>query len=420
MKGIGADKKGIVTEKRIRDGIAKIFANEWPNIPNQKEMAEALKTTQSRISLIMSDGKKMKDVPLTISYQGENMEFVDKIRKEYKMENVTVFPFAKYFTQKKAYFKQLGSYAADIIIDKINEIIKIKSGDNKYPIKITTSCGRSVSESIMCVVNELKQTDDINLEISGCNAIRSESLVGLSPLHIEAQLLSVNPNINVTNAYQLPRLSAEPGSSFAKKKGRLDRLEEIVDQRIKTHPRFGFDENLLDSDIVLLGLGTVHYQNTPAVGFAKHIENEKLKPLMEALGIQGEVGYAPFNKKGFLFHGLMEHAFRYNVKEREFKNFNEEFIVKGLKKCAENPEKINKEHIIQAINLFSSIFTLNFCRLNEFNKENKKPYILLLVGGDVHKAPPLMTLLELWKENNILDGLVIGENIAEEVVKNIE
>ena len=418
----------IQTDEMISNKIAEIYASRWPNVPNQEDMAELVGTTQSRISIVMKKWKKKKkeDIPLTVTYRdSENSDNERKIKDNYELKKVTAFPFKKYLIKKTHYFEQICTYVADIIVSKINDIAEEKNRNNEHPlkIKITTSSGRSVSGSIMRVEKEI-QNNDIDLEISGCNAIRSESLVGLSPLHMVAQLLDKKPNINVTKAYQLPKLSVELGSLFAEKH---DRLKEIVEQRIMTHPRFEFDDNLLESDIALLGLGTAQPHNMPAVGFAKHIENEELGSLMEALGIQGEVGYAPFNKKGFLFHQLMEHVFNYSKERREFDNFDEESIRKGLQKCAEDPGKIEEKHVIQMINLFSSIFTLNFCNLNKGiikrKKQNKNtPYVILLVGGKIQKAEPLMALLHYWKDNNIniLDELVIGENIAEEVVKSIE
>lgn len=48
-------------------------------------------------------------------------------------------------------------------------------------------------------------------------------------------------------------------------------------------------------------------------------------------------------------------------------------------------------------------------------KQIKKPYTLLLVGGDSLKALPLKIILERWKDINVLDGLVTSENIAKDI-----
>ncbi|MBT6048878.1 MAG: hypothetical protein HOG49_18930, partial [Candidatus Scalindua sp.] len=71
---------------------------------------------------------------------------------------------------------------------------------------------------------------------------------------------------------------------------------------------------------------------------------------------------------------------------------------------------------IDAAAFFSSIFTVNFCEIEErLQTQDKKPYILLAAGGPSQKALPLKIILDRWKGINILDGLVTSENIAQDL-----
>ncbi len=405
--------KKLKTENELNKGIAALIQAEWPKIPTQDKMAKKLRVAQSKISKTMAKWTK-NNVKLEVQYK-ERERLEGQISKKYGVETVSVFPFTKYYSHTKTYFDQLGAYSADIIIERLNKKIdeNINDQERALSIRITSGCGRSVSACLMCLVEEV-QDSKIELALLGCNALRSNSLVGLSPLHIVAHLLGMKSNIIVNKAFQLPEFSADPELPFEEIK---EDLYEIVDQRIKAQLRFKFDDSYFNSDFAILGLGSMNYKNPSMVGFEEHISHVGAQDLMEKLGIKGEVAYSPFNENGFLFPKLRQNVFKYST-AKKLSNINKNTIVNWLKEYAvEDVNQITEKHAIDTINLYSSIFTLDFSELEEKIKKrkNKRPFVFLLVGGDKHKALALKTLLKLWNGTEMLNGLIVGENIAEEM-----
>jgi IS30 family transposase len=75
---------------------------------------------------------------------------------------------------------------------------------------------------------------------------------------------------------------------------------------------------------------------------------------------------------------------------------------------------ISKQDLIDAAIFFSSVFTVNFCEIEKsLQRQENRPYILLVAGGESQKAVPLKIMLERWKDINVIDGLVTSENIAQ-------
>jgi len=228
-------------------------------------------------------------------------------------------------------------------------------------------------------------------------------LIELSPLHIVSQLLNRNLNVGVTHTYQLPEIT----NLYSK-----ESLYEIIEQRIRTRKMLGFENEVLDSDVVILGLGSIRW-NHPVTGFMRHVYNLRLQSFLNNFDIVGEIAFAPFSKKGFLFHHLVGEVF-----ERENGKFkyDEYEQIKRLKKFANSNVTLSKQDLIDAAAFFSSIFTVNFCEIEErLQTQDKKPYILLAAGGPSQKALPLKIILDRWKGINILDGLVTSENIAQDL-----
>ena len=96
--------------------------------------------------------------------------------------------------------------------------------------------------------------------------------------------------------------------------------------------------------------------------------------------------------------------------------YNEHEQIERLKKFANSNITVSKQDLIDAVTFFSSIFTVNFCEIEErLSKQDKKPYILLASRlVQARKPLPLKIILERWKGVNILDGLVTSENIAQD------
>ena len=65
-----------------------------------------------------------------------------------------------------------------------------------------------------------------------------------------------------------------------------------------------FDNEVLESDIVIFGLGSIRW-NHPVTGFMRHVYNLRLQSFLNNFDIVGEIAFAPFSKKGFLFHHLL-------------------------------------------------------------------------------------------------------------------
>jgi len=408
------NKSGIaISHLELDNKISRIIFEKWPRFVTQKEIADELNVSQSLVSKRLSSWTSKKNVPLKISYEERSVEYEKKLRNNYRLNDVVVLKNADYFVHTQAYYNQIGKYASDILVRKINDILekKTKARNNKTKaddiiketeIKISAQGGSSVLTTIMSLADELENTD-IKLLFSSCIALRSNNLIELSPLHIVSQLLNRNLNVGVTHTYQLPEIT----NLYSK-----ESLYEIIEQRIRTRKMLGFENEVLNSDVVILGLGSIRW-NHPVTGFMRHVYNLRLQSFLTNFDIVGEIAFAPFSKKGFLFHYLVGEVF-----ERENGRFkyDEYEQIKRLKEFANSDVTLSKQDLIDAATFFSSIFTVNFCEIEErLQKQDKKPYILLAAGGPSQKAIPLKIILERWKGINILDGLVTSENIAQDL-----
>lgn len=408
------NKSGIaISHLELDNKIAKIIYDKWPKFVTQKEIADELKVSQSLVSKRLSSWTRKKNVPLKMFYDERNAELEKRLKDNYNLNDVVVLKNADYFVHTETYFNQIGKYASDILVRKINDILekKTKAKNNKIneddliketQIKISAQGGSSVLSTIMSLADELEDTD-INLLFSSCIALRSNSLIELSPLHIVSQLLNRRLNVEVTHTYQLPEIS----NLYTK-----DSLYEIVEQRIRTRKMLAFDDEVLQSDIVIFGLGSIRW-NPPVTGFMRHVYNLRLQSFLNNFDIVGEIAFAPFSKKGFLFHHLVGEVFE---RKNGYFLYDEHEQIERLKKFANSNIAVSKQDLIDAVTFFSSIFTVNFCEIEErLSKQDKKPYILLVAGGVSQKALPLKIILERWKGVNILDGLVTSENIAQDI-----
>ncbi|KHE91264.1 MAG: hypothetical protein K8F52_15790 [Candidatus Scalindua rubra] len=402
-----------ISHLELDNKISRIIFEKWPKFVTQKEIANELNISQSLVSKRLSSWTNKKNVPLKMSYEERNVELEKKLRDDYHLNDVVVLKNADYFVHTQAYYKQIGKYASDILVRKINDILEkmTKTRNNQInekdviketEIKISAQGGSSVLNTIMSLADELEDTD-IKLLFSSCIALRSNNLIELSPLHIVSQLLNRNLNVGVTHTYQLPEIS----NLYSK-----ESLYEIIEQRIRTRKMLGFENEVLNSDVVILGLGSIRW-NHPVTGFMRHVYNLRLQSFLTNFDIVGEIAFAPFSKKGFLFHHLVGEVF-----ERENGGFkyDEYEQIKKLKKFANSNVTVSKQDLVDAATFFSSIFTVNFCEIEDrLQKQDKKPYILLAAGGPSQKALPLKIILDRWKGINILDGLVTSENIAQDL-----
>ncbi|GJQ60412.1 MAG: hypothetical protein D8M57_01815 [Candidatus Scalindua sp. AMX11] len=403
--------KGAISHIDLDNKIAKIIYDKWPRFVTQKEIASELQLSQSLVSKRLASWKTKNNVPLKMFYEERNVTQEKYVSDNYHVNDVVVLKNTDYFINTKAYSKQIGKYASGILVRRINHIlekksesVESKSGENDVTeetvIKISASGGSSVFSTVMSLAEELENSD-INLVFSSCLALRSNSLIELSPLHIVSQLLNKNPNVEVAHTYQLP----ETSNLYTK-----ESLYEIVEQRIRTQKMLGFDNEVLQSDIVIFGLGNIRW-NFPVMGFMRHIYNLRLQSFIRNFGIMGEIAFAPFSKDGFLFHHLVSEVFEQENGEFRYGEFEQ---IKKLKKIALSNTNISKQDLVDAANFFSSIFTVNFCSIEKnLNKQKKRPYIILVVGGESQKAQPLKLMLDRWKKINFIDGLVTSENIAQ-------
>lgn len=413
-KNINKNKSGIaISHLELDNKISRIIFEKWPKFVTQKEIAKELNVSQSLVSKRLSSWTNKKNVPLKMSYEERNVELEKKLKDNYHLNDVVVLKNADYFVHTQAYYKQIGKYASDILVRKINDILEkmtktrnnqINEKDviNETEIKISAQGGSSVLTTIMSLADELENTD-IKLLLSSCIALRSNNLIELSPLHIVSQLLSRNLNVGVTHTYQLPEIT----NLYSK-----ESLYEIVEQRIRTRKMLGFDNEVLNSDVVIFGLGSIRW-NHPVTGFMRHVYNLRLQSFLNNFDIVGEIAFAPFSKKGFLFHHLVGEVF---ARENGKFKYDEYEQIKRLKKFANSDVTLSKQDLIDAAAFFSSIFTVNFCEIEErLQEQDKKPYILLAAGGPSQKALPLKIILDRWKGINIIDGLVTSENIARDL-----
>jgi hypothetical protein len=413
-KNTNKNRSGIaISHLELDNKISRIIFEKWPKFVTQKEIASELNVSQSLVSKRLSSWTNKKNVPLKMSYEERNVELEKKLRDNYHLNDVVVLKNADYFVHTQAYYKQIGKYASDILVRKINDILEemTKTRNNQInekdvieetEIKISAQGGSSVLNTITSLADELEDTD-IKLLFSSCIALRSNNLIELSPLHIVSQLLNRNLNVGVTHTYQLPEIT----NLYSK-----ESLYEIIEQRIRTRKMLGFENEVLDSDVVILGLGSIRW-NHPVTGFMRHVYNLRLQSFLNNFDIIGEIAFAPFSKKGFLFHHLVGEVF---ARENGKFKYDEYEQIKRLKKFANSNVTLSKQDLIDAAAFFSSIFTVNFCEIEErLQKQDKKPYILLAAGGPSQKALPLKVILDRWKGIKILDGLVTSENIAQEL-----
>ncbi len=402
-----------ISHLELDNKISRIIFEKWPKFVTQKEIANELKVSQSLVSKRLSSWTNKKNVPLKMSYEERNVELEKKLRDNYHLNDVVVLRNADYFVHTQAYYKQIGKYASDILVRKINVILEqmTKTRNNQInekdiieetEIKISAQGGSTVLNTIMSLADELEDTD-IKLLFSSCIALRSNNLIELSPLHIVSQLLSRNLNVGVTHTYQLPEIT----NLYSK-----ESLYEIIEQRIRTRKMLGFENEVLNSDVVILGLGSIRW-NHPVTGFMRHVYNLRLQSFLNNFDIVGEIAFAPFSKKGFLFHHLVGEVFERENGQFKYDEYEQ---IKRLKKFANSDVTLSKQDLVDAAAFFSSIFTVNFCEIEErLQKQDKKPYILLAAGGPSQKALPLKIILGRWKGINILDGLVTSENIAQDL-----
>lgn len=411
------NKSGIaISHLELDNKISRIIFEKWPRFVTQKEIADELNVSQSLVSKRLSSWTNKKNVPLKMFYEERDVELEKKLSDDYQLNDVVVLKNADYFVHTKAYYNQVGKYASDILVKKINNILekktKTKTGDDKLKkndiiketeIKISAQGGSSVLTTIMSLADELDNTD-IKLLFSSCIALRSNNLIELSPLHIVSQLLNRRLNVEVTHTYQLPEIS----NLYSK-----ESLYEIIQQRIRTRKMLGFENEVLQSDLVIFGLGSIRW-NHPVKGFMRHIYNLRLQSFLSNFDIVGEIAFAPFTKNGFLFHYLVEEVF---ARDNGRFKYDEHEQIERLKKYASNSNiSVTKQDLVDAVTFFSSIFTVNFCEIEErLQKQDKKPYILLVAGGPSQKALPLKIILDRWKDINILDGLVTSDNIARDL-----
>ncbi len=393
--------------------IARIIYDKWPGFVTQKEIAKELQMSQSLVSKRLASWKTKKNVPLKMFYEERNVTQEKHLSNNYNVNDVVVLKNADYFVNTKAYLKQIGTYASDILVQRINHILEERSESmnskseknditKEASIRISASGGNSVFSTVMSLAEELDHSD-INLVFSSCLALRSNSLIELTPLHIVSQLLNKNSNVEVAHTYQLPEIS----NLYTK-----ESLYEIVEQRIRTQKMLGFDNEVLQSDIVIFGLGNIRW-NSPVMGFMRHVYNLRLQSFIQNFGIMGEIAYAPFSKDGFLFHHLVSEVFEQKDGGFRYDEFKQ---IEKLKRISVNNSNISKHDLVDAANFFSSIFTVNFCEIEKnLQKQKNRPYILLVAGGESQKAQPLKLMLERWKNIKFIDGLVTSENIAQNV-----
>ncbi len=402
-----------ISHLELDNKISRIIFEKWPKFVTQKEIANELKVSQSLVSKRLSSWTNKKNVPLKMSYEERNVELEKKLKDIYHLNDVVVLKNADYFVHTQAYYKQIGKYASDILVRKINVILEkmTKTRNNQVnendiiketEIKISAQGGSTVLNTIMSLADELEDTD-IKLLFSSCIALRSNNLIELSPLHIVSQLLNRNLNVGVTHTYQLPEIT----NLYSK-----ESLYEIIEQRIRTRKMLGFENEVLNSDVVILGLGSIRW-NHPVTGFMRHVYNLRLQSFLNNFDIVGEIAFAPFSKKGFLFHHLVGEVFERENGQFKYDEYEQ---IKRLKKFANSDVTLSKQDLVDAAAFFSSIFTVNFCEIEErLQKQDKKPYILLAAGGPSQKALPLKIILDRWKGINIIDGLVTSENIAQDL-----
>ena len=113
-----------ISHLELDNKISRIIFEKWPKFVTQKEIANELKVSQSLVSKRLSSWTNKKNVPLKMSYEERNVELEKKLRDDYRLNDVVVLKNADYFVHTQAYYKQIGKYASDILVRKINDILE--------------------------------------------------------------------------------------------------------------------------------------------------------------------------------------------------------------------------------------------------------------------------------------------------------
>ncbi len=402
-----------------REIIAKLIFEKWPVYPTQVEIGKSLNITQSQVSQIMS-GLKNKDIelPLKLVYTGRNTKLEDTIRSLYKIKDVSIIPSGDSVTNTEIYFEKIGSYAANLLFTKISEFVTDRRSSEDHASKIAseynpqikmsaTAAGRSVLHTLKQLAILLKGSK-INIQLENCVALRSRNIVSPSTLLFESFLGDkTNPNITVTDTYHLPPQSININ------KGTYQKIPDILNQwRILTN-QLDFNNKFFKSDFAVFGLGNITARYTVS-RFTQHMRYQNLEEIIDILDVEGEIACSPFNEK----HGFLSSKLANNVFPKSNLPYNKEELIARLKKIAINAKAVEEKHVIQAIKLLCSMFTVDFNEIRtRRQRKEKMPYIMLVVGGK-YKALPLTTLLKLWKlkERNVIDGIIIDEHTAIELI----
>lgn len=408
-----SSKRNIIKSQEEFDlEIASCIEESWPLI-TQKNIANKLHVSQPFISKRLqawSENKNTAPIELVLR-KCRNTELETRLRETYKLDDAIVYKSS--YIDIKNDIDRAGKHGANFLIKKINDICETKELNNyesidtnetkATEITINTSCGRGVFAVLQNLVNELENTD-VKLKFS-CNiALRSNSLIENTPIQIISRLSNYK-NIEVKHAYQFPEIYEE-------------KLEDLIAERIKMQKKLAFEQKLLDSDIAILGLGSIT-KSSSVTGFMHMINHFNMQNFFDEFDIIGEIAFQPFNSKGFLFHHLIKEVFKELDENSDFRPGKDEYM-KRLEKFAINTEaKLSVNDFIDISKFVSSIFTLNFCKI--LNTKDKKPYVLLVVGGERQKTKPLKWILNYLKDKdikgnkNFINGVVTNEYIAEDL-----
>lgn len=413
------------TKLQLNTEIAGLIVKHWPEFKSQQFFADKLQVSQTQIS------RRLKN--WNINYPMK-IEEPDERDKELEVELMQLFNLGHVTVLKnkevhiKSYYEQIGMHASEILVNAIPGIIDKRESLNnedeygsqkKLTLRIAGSDGNNVLSCISCLVNDLTSTN-MQIEIMPTIALRSRRLVELSPAHSMSQLLNINPNIAVTDLYQLPEIEIND----------YKQMEHLVKQRIITVHRLKFNYNLCKRDIVVLDVENIK-RNFFGNGFPNFVSDLGLSDIIRKLDIHGVLSFSPFNTEyGFLFHYLRNKVFapkykyseiEVDIEDWEFKhNMDEQIDL--LKKIAVVEKSIGEKELFAAAKLFCSIFTLNVCKFEQFTEKNNdgiKPYVLIVAGGASQKANPLQYILNRVKydKNSIVDGLVTSSAIAEKILE---
>ena len=155
-----------ISHLELDNKIARIIYDNWPRFVTQKEIANELHMSQSLVSKRLSSWKTKKNVPLKMFYEERNATQEKSLSHNYNVKDVVVLKNADYFVNTKAYFKQIGKHASDILVRKINDILEKKNENihkkkrknnikEKTEIKIYASGGNSILSTVMSLAEEL-------------------------------------------------------------------------------------------------------------------------------------------------------------------------------------------------------------------------------------------------------------------------